>query len=147
MSLAKDIEPAFGRNAKVVTIKVDGHGFDIRPPFGPQAKVQRTPNSIKLENYFRHRVASKDNRVHYLLEAHRGKAHRAKLVKIEYRGFGKNQAVEIGADVAGAIKGGKVTTELLKGVIDNFHKLLQGNWEPSAAKVIDALGARLAREV
>jgi hypothetical protein len=145
MSLAQSVDQAF--KGKIVKTKVDGHGFDIRPPFGPQAKVQRTKSSVKVENYFRHRITGKDNRVHYRLKAETGKPYEAEMVRIEYRGIARNPVVRVGATVTGALKGGdRVTNGILKG-IGAAQKFKDGKWEPSAAKLIDALGQRLAKEV
>jgi hypothetical protein len=145
MSILKAIEPAF--RGELATIKVGRHGFDVRPVFGPQSKVQRNGTKVRVENYFRHRIKGKDDRVHYLIEAEKGGPYRAQLVKIEYRGLGSSKAVEVGVSVAGALDGR--AESIFKGVkagLGAVQRLLTGNWEPSALQVIDALGARLASE-
>jgi hypothetical protein len=66
--------------------------------------------------------------------------------------------VKIGATVVGAGVGGVVDgasgvetgiaiLKTILGALSEIQKLLVGNWEPSAVKLIDALGNRLSKEV
>lgn len=140
---------------------IDGHDFYIR-----SVKNKGELSKPNETSYFRHEHKGKDDRVFYeiTLGAKRG-MYTAKLTRIQFRGpFVNNGFRDIGKhgiDITGAIQVltaaasvwgspgnpanwiefGKVIKDLdVQGFID-------GNWVPAAAKVVDKIGARMARDL
>jgi hypothetical protein len=155
MSLAELIEPAFnGQMAFGITIK-DGnkqHGFEVKP-----LQIEVLENGLRVQSSFRHLVLGKDDRVHYILEAVKGQPYKATLVKIDYNGLFGGKTVKVGVELAGAAVAAVASpaalvaaVAALKNILNALsalQKKLVGKWEPSAVQVIDALGARLSKEV
>src|SRR5262245_56560188 len=144
MTLEELIEPAFN-GAMANGITIDGHGFEVKP-----LVIQSIENGLKVDSSFRHLVKGKDDRIHYVLESVTGQPVRATLSKIDYNGLFGRDTVNVGATFLAAVSGGGavVGIEILKGILKGLsviQRKLVGNWEPSAVKLIDALGARLAR--
>lgn len=152
MSLEDSIEPAFkGLMAKGISI--DGHSFEVKP-----LEMEFIENGLKVESSFRHVIVGKDDRVHYILEAVTGQPYKATLVKIDFNGIAGFKVLKVGATFVGAgvgnlVGGGGGAAEgiaIVNGILNGlskFQKLLIGKWEPSAVKLIDALGARLSKDV
>jgi hypothetical protein len=132
---------------KSQSITLGGHGFYVRP-----VSVTGTSTGITAEGFFRHRHRGKDDRIYYSVVAMKEQPYKAIMTRIEYRGVLNSSMVEIGVDAAGAASGGVKGAGVAKAIIEALKKLkiqraLDGNWEPQAAKVVDAIGARLAAEL
>jgi hypothetical protein len=113
---------------KTQSITVNGHGFYLRPD-----TITRTAAGVQAEDYLRHRIVGKGDRVHIKLLAEEGKPPYGIITKIEYRGVRQNWLVKIFPKVPGAV--------------GEFQRWRVGSWEASAQQVVDEMANRLAREL
>ncbi|MBY6151975.1 hypothetical protein KUV47_02020 [Vannielia litorea] len=132
--------------------KIDGHSFFIRSV--------KNDNRTKGDetSYFRHEHIGKDDRVFYAIKLGNKKGeYTAKITRIQFRGpLVKNGFKDIengGIDVTTAAKAlGAAWTQnwpLLAKLVSelNAQLILDGNWLPAAAKVVDMIGARMAEDI
>lgn len=129
------------------SITLNGHGFYLRP-----VAVSRTADGATAEGFFRHRHRGMDDRVYYVIIARKGQPYKAVITKIEYRGVLGNSVVGLGVEATGAASNGATGAAVAAAILEALKKLkiqtiFDGKWEPQAAKVVDALGARLARDL
>jgi hypothetical protein len=132
---------------KTQSITLNGHGFYIRP-----VAVTRTSDGVTAEGFFRHRHRGKDDRVYYSIVAKKGQPYKAVLTRIHYRGLLDNSVVELGVEAAGATANETTGAGVAKAILEilkklKLQRLFDGSWEPQAAKIVDAIGARLVKDV
>lgn len=131
--------------------KVDGHSFYIRS-VKSKSKLKGDETS-----YFRHEHVGKDDRVFYSIKLGKKKGeYKAKIKRVQFRGpFVKNGFKDIGdsgidvTDALNVLKGGlQGWTTFAEAISDlNVQGYLDGNWLPAAAKVVDMIGKRMARDI
>lgn len=151
-SLNDAIEIAVNGGFPETSSAIDGHRFYIRSV--------RNKNRLKGNetSYFRHEHIGKDDRVFYEIDLGNQKGqYTARMTRIEFRGpFVQNGFREIengGIDVttAAAVLGAtweqdwRELFELVQKL--NVQFILDGNWLPAAAKVIDRIGKRMAEDL
>jgi hypothetical protein len=101
--------------------------------------------------YFRHRHAGKDDRVFYSISVNDKNDYSAKITRIQYRGPLNAGIKKYGVEVAGALKETGAQGAILGFLLERVSKLnlqakLDGNWELQAAKIVDAIGRRMAAD-
>lgn len=140
---------------------LDGHDFYIRSVKRKGDLAQ--PNET---SYFRHEHPGKDDRVFYEIQlGNKRGEYTAKLTRIQFRGpFTKNGFKPIGQngiDITDAITvlttgaavwaaPGQPANWIAFGAAIaelDLQDFLDGNWVPAAAKVVDMIGARMARDL
>jgi hypothetical protein len=143
MALVKAVDMAVKGEFPPDGVQIDGHSFYIRA----------LSNKNRLEGnetgYFRHEHVGEDDRVFFSVKVKGSGTYEAKITRIEYRGFlnsgtKKYDLVVNGALLAVGPEAAIVVTilDFLKGL--NLQSRLDGNWEVAAAKVVDAIGRRMA---
>ncbi len=139
------------------TSEIDGHEFYIR------ALNNKSMLSGDETGYFRHEHAGKDDRVFYSVKLGSTQGeYKAKLTRIQFRGpFVRNGFRDLGdtgIDVTDAVTvlaaaGSltKVPTTWIPFIIAitelDAQGFLDGQWVPAAAKIVDKIGARLAKDL
>lgn len=131
-------------------VKLNGHNFYIRGQ-------QRSPLIAAGETgYFRHQHLGKDDRVFYAvtnIDKDEG-TYSAKLTRIQLRGplnSGTRKLGPKGIEVAGyleaaGVPGAGIAKKVLSFLKDfNLQNRIDGNWTAEAAKIVDAIGARMAK--
>jgi hypothetical protein len=147
VTLSETVEIAVQGRWPTQGITLGGHGFYIRA-----VPVTRTGDGVTAQGYFLHQHLGKDDRIYYSIIARKGQPYKAVVTRIHYRGILDNLVVEPGAEAAGAAtdesRGASVARAIL-GILKKLklQRLFDGKWEPQAAKIVDAIGARLAHEV
>jgi hypothetical protein len=153
VELSRAIEIAMTRwpNEATESVTMTGgkgrHGFYIRP-----IKVTPTADGVTAEGFFRHRHRGKDDRVYYSIVVQKGQPYKAVLTKIEYRGILDNEVVEVALEAGGATSNPGVKTAIAKAFVEllrkaNIQRRLDGDWESQAVLIVDAIGARVAKEL
>ncbi len=133
------------------SVTLNGHGFYIRP-VGAKTDLTRAGET----GYFRHRHRGKDDRVFYKIKVSNGRVEVAEITRIEYRGpFNQGGMIELGVGVVGVSEGGadgalvaQKLWERIKGAFKdgNFARITDGDWEKEAAKIVDAIATRMAKD-
>jgi len=125
---------------------LDDHHFYIRPI---------TSNKNLLEpgetSYFRHRHVGNDDRVFYSVNVKGKDSYDAKITRIQYRGPFNSGMKKVNIHVGGALKdtglSGAIAAKVLSLLAGlNIQSKLDGDWEVQAAKIVDAIGQRMASD-
>ena len=132
------------------SVTLNGHDFYIR---GQQPHELIKPGET---GYFRHQHLGKDDRVFYAVTNINkvNGTYSAKITRIQLRGplnSGTRKLGPKGLEVAGyleaaGVPGAGIAKKVLSFLKDfNLQNRIDGNWTPEAAKIVDAIGARMAR--
>jgi len=135
-------------NEDTENVVVDGHRFYVRSV--------KNKNLLKGDEtgYFRHQHIGKDDRVFYTIKLGKKKGeHRSFVSRIEFRGpLNKDGTKKFGIDVTDALGAvgpkGKIAAEIIKFLQNlNLGGMIDGNWPVAAAKIVDAIGRRMAQDI
>lgn len=152
MPMSKAIDIAVKGENPPEGAKLGKHSFYIRSvKFKARLKGDET-------SYFRHQHAGKDDRIFYSIKLGKKKGqYKAKMTRVQFRGpLVKNGFRPIGdrgidvTDVlklgaAGATGSWKEFLSIAKNL--DLQGFVDGNWLPSAAKVVDMIGKRMAQDI
>ncbi len=124
--------------------KLHGHDFVLR---SLKNKKKLKPGET---GYFRHEHIGKDDRVFFSIKVRRKNSYTAKITRIEYRGVLNTRPTVFGVDVTRAASlhpQGAAMARILQS-LRKLHpqKILDGNWEPEAAVIVDTIGRRMAAD-
>ena len=135
-------------NEATQSVKLGKHNFYVRPI------SHRTLLNPEETSYFRHQHIGKDDRVFYSIQvAGKGK-YTAKITRVQFRGplnFGRGMKVA-GLDVTDALSAvpnvfARIAAAILKFLKNaKIQSALEGNWLEAAAKIVDAIGRRMAAD-
>jgi hypothetical protein len=132
------------------SVKLNGHNFYIR------GQQPHTLIAAGETGYFRHQHLGKDDRVFYAvtkIDKDEG-TYSAKITRIQFRGplnSGTRKLGPRGMEVAGyleaaGVPGAGIAKRVLGFLKDfNLQNRIDGNWTAEAAKIVDAIGARMAK--
>jgi len=147
MALVKAVDMAVKGEFPPDVVQLDGHNFYIRS----------LANKNRLEGdetgYFRHEHIGEDDRVFFSIKVPkepRDHRYEATITRIEYRGFMNSGTKKYDLAVTGALTaiagpGGAFAAKILAVLKNlNLQARFDGDWELAAAKVVDAIGRRMA---
>ncbi|MBX3744079.1 MAG: hypothetical protein KF833_02110 [Verrucomicrobiae bacterium] len=129
---------------KTQSVRVGKHDFYIRPLNGNRNLLRPDETS-----YFRHQHFGKDDRVFYSIKLKPKKTYDARITRIQYRGPLNSGTKKLNLQVGGLLKdlgtNGQVASKVLNFLAElKLQRLIDGEWEVEAAKIVDAIGARMA---
>lgn len=143
MALVKAVDLAVRGEFPPDGVQIDGHGFYIRS----------LANKNRLEGnetgYFRHEHVGEDDRVFFSVKVIGAGKYEAKITRIEYRGPLNDGTKKYDLVVTGALSLAGPEAAIVGTILSfvkrlNLQSRLDGDWEVAAAKVVDAIGRRLA---
>jgi hypothetical protein len=117
-------------------VKLGKHKFYIRPLDGNRNLLKDGETS-----YFRHQHVGKDDRVFFAVKVKGKGSYDAKITRIEYRGLAQNPLIKAGMTAVDAAIGAGGMLQSNAGVVQKWR---DGDWEKEAAKIVDAIGKRMA---
>lgn len=143
MPLARAVDLAVRGEFPPDSVQVGEHTFFIR--------ALSNKNLLQGDEtcYFRHQHVGDDDRVFFSVKVKGKDSYEAKITRIQFRGPGNSGTKTFDVAVTGALSltgvGATVASAIvtiLKGF--NIQSRLDGDWEVSAAKIVDAIGRRMA---
>ncbi len=127
-------------------VEVNGHDFYIRS--------LKNKNKLKGDEtgYFRHQHVGKDDRVFFSIKVKGKDDYDAKITRIQYRGplnsGTANEDIVVTGLIASAGGVGAASATILTCLKKlNLQSKIDGDWEPAAAKIVDAIGIRMAADI